>query len=57
MLHAKFQNHTPSGSEEQGFYRCLLLIATAVTLVRIYDFVHHLHVKCCFDYANGFRDV
>ena len=33
MLHAKFQNHMPSGSEEEDFRRVLLLIAIAAILV------------------------
>ena len=32
MLHTKFQNHRPSGSEED-FYRFLLFIAMAAILV------------------------
>ena len=63
-LYAKFQNHRPSGSGEQDFYRCLLFIAMAVILVMlarkcIYNFVSHLvrwpHMKFGFDYANSFR--
>ena len=33
MLHAKFQNHRPSGSGEEAFYRFLLFIAMAAILV------------------------
>ena len=33
MLHAKFQNHRPSGSGEEIFLRFLLLIAMAAILV------------------------
>ena len=32
MLHAKFQNHRPSGSEEEDFQRFLLFIAMAAIL-------------------------
>ena len=33
MLHAKFQNHRPSGSEEEDFKKFLLIIAMAAILV------------------------
>ena len=33
MLHAKFQNHRPSGSGEEDFSRFLLFIAMAAILV------------------------
>ena len=33
MLHAKFQNHRPSGSGEKDFLRFLLFIAMAAILV------------------------
>ena len=33
MLHAKFQNHRPSGSEEEDFKKFLLFIAMAAILV------------------------
>ena len=33
MLHAKFQNHRPSGSEEEDFNFFLLSIAMAAILV------------------------
>ena len=33
ILHAKFQNHRPSGSEEENFLRFLLFIAMAAILV------------------------
>ena len=33
MLHAKFQNHRPSGSGEEDFQRFLLFIAMAAILV------------------------
>ena len=33
MLHAKFQNHRPSGSGEEDFLRFLLFIAIAAILV------------------------
>ena len=33
MLHAKFQNHRPSGSGEEDFERFLLFIAIGAILV------------------------
>ena len=33
MLHAKFQNHRPSGSEEENFKKFLLFIAMVAILV------------------------
>ena len=33
MLHAKFQNHRPPGSEEEDFLRLLLFIAMVAILV------------------------
>ena len=33
MLHTKFQNHRPSGSEEEDFKTFLLFIAMAASLV------------------------
>ena len=33
MLHGKFQNHRPSGSEEEDFLRFLLFIAMVAILV------------------------
>ena len=33
VLHAKFQNHRPSGSGEENFYRFLLFIAIVAILV------------------------
>ena len=33
ILHAKFQNQRPSGSEEEDFYMFLLFIAMAAILV------------------------
>ena len=33
MLHAKFQNHRPPGSEEEDFFKNLLFIAMAAILV------------------------
>ena len=33
MLHTKFQNHGPSGFEEEDFYMFLLFIAMAAILV------------------------
>ena len=33
ILHAKFQNHSPPGSEEEDFLRCLLFIDMVTILV------------------------
>ena len=33
MLHAKFQNHRPPGSEEEDFLRFLLFIAMVAIMV------------------------
>ena len=33
MLHVKFQNHRPSGSKEEDFWRFLVFIAMVAILV------------------------
>ena len=59
MLHAKFQNHRPPGSEED-FLRFLLFIAM-VAIMTIYANFHSLflrmrHKKFGFDWPSGFRE-
>ena len=34
MFHAKFQNHKPSGSDEEDFLKVFLFIAMAAILVK-----------------------
>ena len=58
MLHTKFQNHKPYGSEEEDF---LLLIAMADVTLTIYTnfhslFLRMLHKKFGFDWPSGFRE-
>ena len=63
MLHAKFQNHRPSGSGEEDFYRFLLFIAMAAILVTLTIYIYfHSHfltmllIKFGFDWPSGFRE-
>ena len=48
MLHAKFQDHRHSGSGEQGFYRCLLLIAMIVILDKYIEDIQVFGVNMSF---------
>ena len=63
MLHAKFQNHRPSGSGEEDFLKVFAIYSHGshlghVTLI-IYINVHCpflmiLHIKFGFDWPSGF---
>ena len=64
MLHAKFQNHRPSGSGEEDFYRFLLFfchrghlghVTCAIYTNFRSPFLRMLHMKFDFDWTNGFR--
>ena len=65
MLHTKFQNHRPSGSEEEDFYNDFAIYSHGghlghVTLT-IYIHFHSLllrmlHKKFGFDWPSGFRE-
>ena len=64
MLHAKFQNHRPSGSGEEDFLKVFVIYSHGghldhVTLT-IYinfhcTFLKILHIKFGFDCPSGFR--
>ena len=65
MLHAKFQNHRPSGSGEEDFLKVFAIYSHSghlghVTLI-IYinfhsPFLRMLHMKFGFDRPSGFRE-
>ena len=65
MLHTKFQNHRPSGSEEEDFFKVFAIYSHGghlghVTLT-IYinfhsPFLRMLHMKFGFDRPSGFRE-
>ena len=65
MLHAKFQNHRPSGSGEEDFLKVFAIYSHGghlgqVTLT-IYTnfhllFLRMLHIKLNFDWPRGFRE-
>ena len=63
MLHAKFQNHRPSGSEEEDFYFFFAIYSHGGHLGRvtltIYIYFHFLslrmlHIKFGFDWLSSF---
>ena len=64
MLHAKFQNHRPPGSEEEDFFLdfCYLSLGHLGNLtMTIYAnfislFLRILHIKFGFDWPSGFRE-
>ena len=65
MLHTKFQNHRPSGYEEEDFLKVFAIYSHGghlghVTLT-IYINIHSLflgmfHIKFGFDWPSGFRE-
>ena len=65
MLHAKYQNHRPPGSEEEDFLKIFVIYSHGghlgyVTMI-IYAnfnsyFLRMLHIKFGFDWPSGFRD-
>ena len=66
MLHAKFENHRPSGPEEEDFLKFFAIYSHGGRLghviLTIYTnfhslFLRMLHKKFCFDWPSGFRDV
>ena len=65
MLHAKFQNHRPSGSEEEDFKFFFAIYSHGghlghVTLTIYINFhslfLRMLHKKFGFDWSSGFRE-
>ena len=65
MLHAKFQNHRPSGSGEEDFLNVFAIYSHGghldhVTLTIYIDFhslfLRMLHIKFRFDWPSGFRE-
>ena len=65
MLHTKFQNHRPSGSEEEDFLNVFAIYSHGVHLghvtLTIYinfhsPFPRMLHMKFGFDWHSGFRE-
>ena len=65
MLHAKFQNHRPSGSGEEDFFKVFAIYSHGghldhVTLTIYIDFhslfLRMLHIKFRFDWPSGFRE-
>ena len=64
MLHAKIQNHRPSGSEEEDFFKkCYLSYGghlghvTLTIYINFYFlFLKMLHKKFGFDWPSGFRE-
>ena len=66
MLHAKFQNHRPSGSEEERFLKVFAIYSHVghlghVTFTFYINFhsllLTMLHIKFGFNWPSGFRDV
>ena len=64
MLHAKFQNHRPPGSEEEDFFEIFVIYSHGDHLghvtITIYAnfhslFLRMLHIKFGFDWPSGFR--
>ena len=63
MLHAKFQNHRPSGSEEEGFKKKFAIYSHGGHLVHVtltiyiyfhFLFLRMLHIKFGFDWLSSF---
>ena len=61
MLHAKFQNHRPSGSGEGRFLKVFAIYSHGghlghVILTIYTNFPSWLHIKFGFDGPDGFRE-
>ena len=65
MLHANFQNHRPSGSEEDYFLKVFAIYshgghlghATLTIYINFHSlFLRMLHIKFGFDWPGGFRE-
>ena len=62
MLHTKFQNHRPSGTEEEDFLTFLLCFChlghvTLTIYINFHSlFPRMLHMKFGFDWPSGFRE-
>ena len=66
MLHAKFQNHRPSGSGKEDFLKIFAIYSHGshlghVTLTFYTNFhslfLTMLHIKFGFNWQSGFREV
>ena len=66
MLHAKFQNHRPSGSGEIFFLKVFAIYGhgshfghlTLTFYINVHSlFLTMLHLKFGFDWPSGFREV
>ena len=64
-LHAKFQNHRPSGSGEEDFFKVFAICShgghlghVTLTIYTIFYslFLRMLHIKFGFDWPSGFRE-
>ena len=65
ILHARFQNHTPPGSEKKVFFKIFVIYSHGGHLgqvtVTIYAILHSiflrmLHIKFGFGWPSGFRE-
>ena len=65
MLHAKFQNHRPSGSEEEDFLKLFAIYSYGGHLGHVTwtiyinfrsPFLRLLQMKFGFDWPSGFRE-
>ena len=67
MLHAKFQNHRPSGSEEEDFFKMFAVHiysngghlghATVIIFINCHFlFISMLHTKFGFNWPTGFTE-
>ena len=54
MLHAKFQDHSSSGSGEEDFLRFLPYMGIYINFRS--PFPRRLHIKFGFDWPSGFRE-
>ena len=63
MLHAKFQNHRPSGSEEEDFLKIFAIYSHGGHLGHVtlsiyinfhFFFLKMLHIKFGFDWLSSF---
>ena len=65
MLHAKFQNHRPPGSEKRRFFKIFVIYSNGGHLGHVTMTIHAnfhslflrmLHIKIVFDWPSGFRE-
>ena len=64
MLHAKFQDHRPSGSGEEDFFKVFTIfehgghlghVTWTICIKFRSPFPRRLHIKFGFDWPSGFR--